>query len=78
MKAKIFKVSFVMFIQMFTAGIKYPYKIEKDTLPADARVIDIKYNAFDQTIDVLIESDKFEEIMPGNKFLHIMPVATRL
>lgn len=55
---------------MFWTGDTKAFKVIEG-IPHDGKVIDVRFNAFNDKMDVLIESEEFDEIKEGT----LTPVA---
>ena len=66
MRRKILRISIPMFLNMFNGKPVGPFKATEETkIPKDTIVIDVKWNGFDDCIDMLIESKIFDKVEKG-------------
>jgi hypothetical protein len=62
-RRKEFKISIDVLLNMFSKGFHPSYIIEKDgAIPDDVAVLEVYYDGYNQTINILLASDEFEEI----------------
>lgn len=73
MGMRIMRVRPELFLEMFHAGIRGPYRIDEDPVPEDARVKDVCVGA--DVIEILIESDEFDGPQKGDVPSSLIPVA---
>jgi hypothetical protein len=66
MRRKIIRVYLPLFVQFFDGYIKSFKSTKKGKLPKDTKIIDIKFNGFENSMDILIESKTFKKIKEGN------------
>jgi hypothetical protein len=78
MKRKWFSISLNSFVNLFDGNIKN-FKATEDTkLPRDTRIIDIRFNGWKNELDVLIESEEFEELKEGSEIPRINLAVTEI
>jgi hypothetical protein len=75
MRRKIFNITADAIIQLFSAGVHRPYRVVRDPLPADSRIVDCRFNGFDRNVvSILIESSEFPQVPEGQLFPPINPL----
>lgn len=53
-------------------------EVTEDSIPADTRIADVRWDGFRQCVELLLESDEFPEVPEGNAVLAIVPVYRRV
>lgn len=71
---KILYMSDIFFAMLFSEGEHNSFKIIKDGLPKDSKVIDAKMDKFSNEITFLIESEEFEVKKDDEKLEIINPI----
>jgi hypothetical protein len=76
MKVKSVEMSAELLFHLFAAG-HHPggYTVVKDAIPEDARLVNVKHG-WPHTIALLIESESFEDVQPGQITPILTPVCT--
>lgn len=79
MKVKILRISPEFFFSLFTEGL-HPdrgYEVTKDALPADARLVNVRYwppYGWPNWIELLVESESFPEVGEGQEAAFLNPI----
>ena len=80
MKARRLTISFDLLREILKAGAHPGYTVERDAVPADAQLLNVRHNishGWPNVIEILITSQAFDEIAPGGEIPEITPVLTR-
>ena len=77
-RRKVLRFADSLLVQLFSKGIHAPYEVIRDALPDDARIVDLRFDAFHQpghnTLMLLVESEQFEEVEEGNPYPELCPM----
>lgn len=65
-KVKSFRFSLPLFVEVFQTGKKHHVEI-MNGFPKDAEVLDVRFNAFNNSMDVLVTSKKFPIVKEGKQ-----------
>lgn len=77
-RLKILRVANPIFVSLFMQGTAQQYKVVSGGLPADAKIVNMKFGMGDY-FDVLIESEQFEPVPLGQEIPEMEPpVITRI
>lgn len=72
-KRKQFRISTVLFVEMFGKGIPRMYDVTRDPLPADSKIVNVRFDWPTQVV-LLIESESFPGLEGGDIIPDITPV----
>jgi hypothetical protein len=80
-KAKRLTISFGLLREILKSGA-HPggYTVERDAVPADAQLLNVRHNVshgWPNAIEILITSETFAALAPGEVIPEITPVVTR-
>jgi hypothetical protein len=73
-RRKTLTISCGLVADLFRDGESCRYRVTDDGLPADARVVDAKFDGFRDEVQLLIESDEFEPVPDGQPWPAICPM----
>ena len=66
MKRKILRISPALFLNLFFKGDHPGYEVTDNAIPEDAKIVDCRFDGFNGGIvDILLESEKFEDVKDG-------------
>lgn len=81
-RRKVLDVSDSLLVQILAEGVHDPFEVVADALPADARIVDVRFSAFHQpghnTLELLVESAEFEPIGEGQPYPHMATAIRRI
>ena len=77
MRRKVFQISNTFFSDLFTTESEHRYKILSG-LPKDSRIVDVRYDGFDNCTKFLVESEEFDVIKEGCQIEVVNITATNL
>lgn len=68
-----------LFFDLFTSGVHPPrtYRVDEDAIPSDARLVNVRHG-WPDALEILIESQSFEEVKQGDVIPELRPVITTL
>jgi hypothetical protein len=76
MRAKLLRISTELLFDLLRGDHPKGYRIVKDELPADALLVNVRHG-FPNYIEILVESESFEEMVEGQEFPFLTPVAEK-
>ena len=73
-RRKVMNVTTSIMADLFHGGLPRTFDVISDAIPKDTKIIDVKFNGFNDVITFLLESDQFDEVPLGEKIPEITPV----
>src|SRR5262245_17709505 len=75
-RVRIMRVSQVLFLELFKQGDHPAYRVIDNAIPDGARVVNCRFG-WPECIEILIESEYFDEVPEGGVIPYISPLCER-
>lgn len=69
-------ISAELFLSLFHAGQRPAYAVVENAVPGDARLVNVRHG-WPNSIELLIESESFDEVPQAEKIPDIQPICMR-